>query len=261
MGTAQPDSRKPSLRSKIRLQRYLAQCGVGSRRACEKLIEDGVVDVDGKTVTQQGVVIDPEACVVCVRGQVVAAERTHYYLLNKPRDVLCTSSDPRGRRTFMDFVPASAGRVYTVGRLDRDSEGLLLITNDGELSARLTHPRYHVEKTYQVWSTRKLSDDDCARFRRGIRSEGEMLKAENIQRVRGREREFVYEVVLVQGKNRQLRRMFTAVGADVDRLVRTRIGPLTIGRLRSGQMRELTKDEVEVLRRSIDPRLQNRRSN
>ncbi|MBN1269231.1 MAG: rRNA pseudouridine synthase [Kiritimatiellae bacterium] len=232
----------------VRLQKFLADCGVASRRACEQLIARGIVTVDGRAVTQMGARIDPARQAVCVRGRRVLPQGRLYLALNKPRDVLCTSRDPRGRRTFLDLLPSVPARVYTVGRLDRDSEGLLLVTNDGDLAARLTHPRHHVLKTYRVWIEGVLGEDARARLVRGVESRGERLTAVEVRRVVGEDG--CCEVVLAEGRNRQIRRMFEAVGLRVRRLKRTAIGPLSLGRLARGAWRELTAAEVAALRKA-----------
>ena len=238
------------MQAEIRLQKFLAECGVGSRRACEELIARGDVTVDGRAVTQMGIRIDPARQVVRVRGRTVAPQFRLYLALNKPRDVLCTSRDPQGRRTFLDLLPALPARVYTVGRLDRDSEGLLLVTNDGELAARLMHPRHHVQKTYRVWLDGALSGEGRARLLGGVTSRGERLAAVRVTAVMDGGQASCWDVMLVEGRNRQVRRMFEAVGVAVRRLKRTAIGPLGLGRLARGAHRELSEAEVAALRRA-----------
>jgi 23S rRNA pseudouridine2605 synthase len=227
----------------IRLQKYLAHCGVGSRRACEQLIDQGVVIVDGKQVTQQGIKINPTSQIIQVQGRKIVPEPLVYILLNKPRDVLCTSKDCYNRRTVLDVLPKFGTRLYTVGRLDRNSEGLLIVTNDGQLAFRLTHPRFHIAKTYYVWPTGILSPNQMMNMRKGIFSENEKLKAKHIRRIQGTDKKICYEVVLDQGKNQQIRRMFASVGFEVQRLLRTQIGALSLSGLRCGQWRYLTRAE------------------
>ncbi len=243
------DSQRPNRKNSIRLHKYLAECGVGSRRSCERDIASGLVAVDGQVVRNQGIQIDPHVQLVTVRGEPVKRERRIYLVLNKPRDVLCTSSDPRGRRTYQDFLPPLSVRVYTVGRLDRDSEGLLLITNDGDLAARLTHPKHQTPKKYSVWVNRVLTSEERVRLKAGVHSNGELLRAAEIQSGVGRGRDIVYEVVLLEGKNRHIRRMFSVLGVEVSRLVRTHIGPLKLGKLARGECRELTRIERTALER------------
>ncbi len=242
------DCQKPSRSDALRLHKYLSRCGLGSRRACEKIIAEGRVSVNGHPITQQGVTIRPSRDVVLVDGRRPQPERRIYLLFNKPRDVLCTCRDPQGRRTFADFLPKNGRRLYPVGRLDRNSEGLLLLTNDGSLALRLTHPRFGIQKTYRVWTAPALSADHRARLLAGVESEGERLKAVEVRPVPDAPE--CNEIVLKEGRKHQVRRMIEAVGARVVRLKRTALGPLTLGRLRLGQWRELTRDEVALLRQA-----------
>jgi pseudouridine synthase len=196
-------------------------------------------------VEQPGVTIDPDRAVVCLKGRRVRPERKLYLALHKPRDVVCTSTDPQGRKTCLDLVAGVPARVYTVGRLDRDSEGLILLTNDGDFAHALTHPRHQVRKRYRVTTSGVVSEEALARLRRGVVSRGETLNAERVERIEGgRPR---YELVLCEGRNRQVRRMFEAVGADVVRLVRVRIGPLKLSGIRRGGWRKLAPAEVHAL--------------
>jgi 23S rRNA pseudouridine2605 synthase len=227
----------------VRLQKYLASCGLGSRRSCEDLITAGRVSVDGETVDKQGVVIDPAAVKVCLDGKPVQSQKNVYVLFNKPRDVITTCSDPQGRRTFADFIPNIGVRLYHVGRLDRDSEGALILTNDGELADALMHPRRQVDKTYVVWTSSNLSGDQTQRMKRGVRSKGQLLRCERVELVKDRQ----YRVVVRQGRKREIRRLFERFDIKVLRLKRIAIGSLGLGRLRSGGWRYLTDKEVESL--------------
>jgi len=242
------DSPRPSQSSKrIRLHKHLAACGVGSRRACETLIDQGLVSVDGQTVQRQGMTVDPRSQRICVRNKPIAEERKVYLVLNKPRDILCTSRDPQQRKTIHSLLPDGLGRVYTVGRLDRDSEGLLLITNDGRLAQALSHPRYHVQKTYRVWVKGSVRPDQIERMKSGVRSDGETLRAEDIQVLHKGPRTSRYKIVLGQGRKRQIRRMFNTFDIGVARLQRIAVGPLTMGPLQPGHYRYLNANEVEKL--------------
>lgn len=242
------DSPKQNLSSKVRLQKYLALCGVGSRRACEACIDQGRVAVDGLTIEGQGLCIDPETSTVTVDGHPVRPQQKVYLCLNKPRDVLCTSRDTHDRKTFLDLLPDIPERVYTVGRLDRDSEGLLLVTNDGELAVRLTHPRYHMPKTYHVWLDKPIDANQQRQLLIGITDDDELLTATRIAPLPNDKSRFpAYEIILNEGKNRQLRRMFQALDRRVKRLLRVRIGPLTLGTLKKGQWRTLTPREIQML--------------
>ncbi len=242
------DSPKPSPPSKVRLQKVLADGGLGSRRACEALIAKGVVAVDGKPVTPPGTTIDPARQTVTVRGRRVQSQPRVYLLLNKPAGILCTSHDPGGRPTFKALLPKLPARVFTVGRLDRDSEGLILVTNDGPLAQRLSHPRHGIRKTYRVITDRVLTRDEAQRVLDGIRSRDETLRALKIRRMKTAARGAAYEVVLGEGRNRHIRRMFEALGIQVRRLQRVALGPLNLGRLESGACRPLNPRELERLK-------------
>ena len=244
------DSQKPS-RNKAaacRLQKHLASCGLGSRRTCEEFIRAGRISVNGQPVSAQGQVVDPSVDRVEFDGRLVKPQSRLYIMLNKPRDVLCTSSDPGGRRICLDLVPEIPERVYTIGRLDRDSEGLIVLTNDGALAQRLTHPRYHVEKIYNVWSRHRLTREQIAKMHAGVSIDGERLRALRVDIKSVGERGMMYEVVLGEGRKRQIRRMFEVAGCRVSRLKRIAIGTLQLGKLGSGKWRYLRGKEVERLR-------------
>ncbi|MDD5678090.1 MAG: pseudouridine synthase [Kiritimatiellae bacterium] len=231
-----------------RLHKYLASCGLGSRRACEKLIAEGRVSVDGIVVREQGVCIDPACQAVCLDRRPVVAQAKIFLVLNKPRGFLCTSRDPQGRQTFLSLLPPLQARVFTVGRLDWDSEGLLLVTNDGDLAHSLMHPRHGVEKIYRVWTAACLTTEQEQRLRMGITSQGERLHLNDIKPVDTRDAKAVYEIRLVAGRNRHIRRMFEALGITILRLQRVAIGPLALDGLRVGVWRHLKDEEVRALR-------------
>lgn len=237
------DSPRPSPKIKVRLQKFLADCGVASRRASEVLITDGAVAVDGQVVTQLGTRIDPEHQQVRVHGEPVAPAPLIYLLLHKPPGVLCTNQDPEGRDTYLELLPELPGRVYTVGRLDMMSEGLLLVTNDGAFAQRMSHPSHQFHKTYRVWLDRSLSPEEQRQLERGVREGGERLRALTVRPARSRNGEFVYTMVLGEGRNRHIRRMAAAIGCHVRRLRRTAIGPLRLEDLTRGSWRFLTSEE------------------
>lgn len=249
------DSPRPSRRNdrSVRLNKYLAQCGLGSRRACEHLIESGFITVDDQVIREQGVCITPGIQKVCNNGVEVRPQRRVYLVLNKPKDVVCTSHDPQGRRTFQSLLPATLpARVYTIGRLDRNSEGLLIVTNDGDLALKMTHPRYEVSKTYHVWCRTALTPDQIQRMRRGVESEGERLATDAVVALHSENAySHVYELRIHEGKNRHIRRMFEALGVEIHRLKRVALGPLRLSHLRSGEWRYLNPDEVDVLRQAV----------
>ena len=233
-----------------RLQKYLARCGVASRRAAERLIAEGAVTVNGEVVDEMGRQVDPELDRVEVNGRPVRPPAAMVYLaVNKPPGVVTTARDPFGRPTVMDLVPR-VGRLYPVGRLDADSEGLLLMTNDGELANRLMHPRYGCEKEYRALVQGQPDEGALDRLRRGVELEDGPAAAE-VEPERGSAappgRSWL-RVTLREGRKRQVRRMLAAVGCSVERLQRVRIGPLELGGLPPGASRPLSRGEVAALR-------------
>ena len=234
-----------------RLQKILSQAGVASRRAAERLIADGRVTVNGKTVQEMGTKADADTDDIRVDGRRLhAPERKRYILLNKPAGYVSTRSDPERRRTVIDLLAGVREYVYPVGRLDYDTEGLLLLTNDGDLAARLTHPRHGIERSYEARVAGMPDADALRQLREGIPLDGRRtLPAEAaVLNARGREaREGVVQLTIREGRNRQVRRMLEAVGHPVRELTRTRIGPLTDRRLKPGAWRELTAAEITTL--------------
>jgi pseudouridine synthase len=232
-----------------RLQRLLARAGFGSRRTCEELVARGLVTVNGR-VASLGERADPDVDRVAVDGETVNLDPTlKYFALHKPRGVVTTMRDPQGRADVGGLVPGGP-RVFPVGRLDRDSEGLLLLTNDGELSNRLLHPRHGVTKEYLVEVEGVPTARQLARIRRGVELEDGMASAVSVRSVaRGGERGAL-RVVMKEGRKREVRRMLAAVGLPVTRLVRLEVGPVQLGRLRPGDLRKLTPLEVRALRRA-----------
>jgi 23S rRNA pseudouridine2605 synthase len=238
----------------IRLQKVLAQAGLGSRRACEELIADARVEVDGQIVTELGVRVDPTKAVVRVDGMRVQLDPTKITLaVNKPIGMVSTMSDPDGRPTLTDLVADRSERLFHVGRLDADSEGLLLLTNDGELGNRLAHPRYEIAKTYRVQIEgpefyprvgKQLTD--------GVELEDGVARMDSVRVVDAVPGRTMLEVVLHSGRNRVVRRMLEEVGYPVTRLVRTRIGPIALGDLKSGRTRVLGRTELGTLMRAVD---------
>jgi 23S rRNA pseudouridine2605 synthase len=226
----------------VRLAKYLAHGGVASRRKAEEIIAKGVVTVGGEVVT------DPARDVgdgddVRVNGAPVGVETREVWAVNKPAGVVSTAREPGERRAVVELVDSSA-RLYPVGRLDADSTGLLLLTNDGALANRLTHPRYEVAKTYRAQLAKPPGERELARLREGVELEDGPTAPAEVRSVKDRE----IEIVLREGRNRQVRRMVEAVGNRVVALQRIGFGPLRLGRLHEGQARRLSEDEVEVLR-------------
>jgi 23S rRNA pseudouridine2605 synthase len=232
----------------IRLQKVLASSGVGSRRACEELIVAGRVAVNGKVVRELGTRIDPERDEVAVDGSRVPVTAQQVYLaLNKPRGVLSTMTDDQGRACVGDYVADRSDRVFHVGRLDADSEGLLLLTNDGELAHRLTHPSFGVPKTYLVQIDGRPARRLVQQLKSGVELEDGPARADSARIVGATDAAAQVEVVLHDGRNRVVRRMFDALDQPVRRLVRTSIGPLVLGELKPGRLRHLAPAEVRSL--------------
>jgi 23S rRNA pseudouridine2605 synthase len=229
-----------------RLQRALARAGFGSRRASEELIAAGRVAVNGRTA-RLGDRVDAGRDEVRVDGRRISIDPGLRYLaFHKPRGVTTTMRDPHAERDLRRYLPKGP-RVFAVGRLDRDTEGLLLLTNDGELANRLAHPRHGVEKEYLAEVDGTVTERHVARLRRGVRLEDGLARASSVRSVgRSRDRAAI-RVVLTEGRKREVRRMLDAVGLPVRRLVRTRMGPIGLGRLKPGEVRDLTPDEVRRL--------------
>ena len=237
-----------------RLQKILSHAGVASRRAAEKLITEGRVSVNGATVREMGVKADPAVDDIRVDGRrVKGVERLRYILLYKPTGYVTTRSDPQRRRTVMDLLQGVREYVYPVGRLDYDTEGLLLLTNDGDLAAMLTHPRHEVARTYEARVAGVPEAEALEQLRRGIPLDGRRTMPADVVLLNRRptEREGVLRVTIREGRNRQVRRMLEAVGHPVRALRRTAFGPIADRRLKPGDWRELREDEVRALKRSV----------
>jgi 23S rRNA pseudouridine2605 synthase len=234
-----------------RLQKVLAAAGLGSRRACEELIDAGRVTVDGE-VAQLGDRADPRTAVIHVDGlRVNTDDRLVYLALNKPRGVLSAMSDDRGRRTLAEYVPDGVTRAFHVGRLDADSEGLLLLTNDGELANRLMHPSYEVPKTYLAEVAGPVPASVGRRLRAGVTLEDGPVKVDRFRLVDAAGSRALVELVLHEGRKHIVRRLLAEVDHPVSRLVRTRIGPVHLGDLRPGRTRVLTREELGALYREV----------
>jgi 23S rRNA pseudouridine2605 synthase len=229
----------------VRLQKVLAAAGVGSRRRCEELIGAGRVEVDGEVVRRFGARVDPKKQVIRVDGKrIPASEDLVYLALNKPAGVLSTMSDSRGRPTIADLVADHSQRLFHVGRLDYETEGLILLTNDGELAHRLAHPRYGVLKTYLAEVRGPVRRDLARRLTTGVELEDGTVSADRFRVVEQAGQRVLVEVTLHEGRKHIVRRMLAAVGHPVSRLVRTQVGPVTLGSLRPGTSRRLSTAEV-----------------
>lgn len=232
----------------VRLQKVLAAAGIGSRRASEALIDEGRVEVNGRVVTEQGLRVNPHTDHIRVDGTRIPPPRRHLYLVaNKPRGVVSTMDDPEGRRTLNDLLPTRKERLFHVGRLDTDTEGLILLTNDGEFAHRLAHPSYEVPKTYHVQVAGVMDDKTLKRLAKGVRLDDGPVKPDQIKLISRAQDRTHLSVSLHEGRNRVVRRMLEAVGHPVDRLSRTAIGPVRLGRLPIGETRELTREELGAL--------------
>lgn len=232
----------------IRLQKVLAAAGVGSRRACEQLIEAGRVSVDGDPVLEQGRRVDPESVVVRVDGlRITTSSNLVYLALNKPRGYVSSMSDPEGRPSVGDLVRDRPQRLFHVGRLDADTEGLLLLTNDGELAHRLSHPSYQVPKTYLAEIIGPVHRDVGKRLRAGVLLEDGPVTVDSFKLIDSSANKVLVEVVLHEGRKHVVRRALAEVGHPVQHLVRTAIGPVRLGPGKPGRIRNLTRDEVGAL--------------
>ena len=233
----------------MRINKYLAANGIASRRASDRMIEEGLVEINGRTAVLGDNV--EEGDTVKVNGATVQAQTSvpEYYMMNKPKGYLCTVSDDRGRKTVMDLLPDSAARVFPVGRLDYDTEGLLILTNDGELTYRLTNPANEIPKTYVAKIEGTVTEQMLNRIRPGIEIEKGVVTKKCKIRITETNRNYTrVQIVLTEGKNREIRKMFEAIGKNVIFLKRTKIGDLTLHALDRGEVRKLTPQEVEYLR-------------
>ena len=235
----------------IRLQRLLASAGFGSRRACEELITEGRVQVNGETVSKLGTTVDPDDDKIKVDGTLLRPQRLVYFAVNKPVGVVTTNRDPQGRPRVVDLVPPTE-RVFPVGRLDRSSEGLILVTNDGELAQRLTHPKYQIRKIYRVMVAGKVDPESMRQMRKGIHITEGLVKVEGVKLIKARAKVTELEIVLSEGKNREIRRILARLGHKVMTLRRVAVGPLRLGDVPPGAYRTLARDEVAKLYRIVE---------
>ncbi|EDY16969.1 pseudouridine synthase [Chthoniobacter flavus Ellin428] len=232
----------------MRLNRFLASAGLGSRRGVEELITSGQVRINGQVVTDLSTQVGPTDAVK-VGSRLLRTEQKITVLLNKPAGYVCTASDERDRKTIFDLLPANWPRVYHVGRLDKDSEGLLLVTNDGDLSLALTHPRYKIEKEYEVLLDKPFNPQDREKLLKGFHIIGGRAKAERVEILNPTH----LSLTLTQGIKRQIRLMLYDLGYEVERLARIRLGPLKIGEMRPGEWRLLTSKEIAALKGPAQP--------
>jgi 23S rRNA pseudouridine2605 synthase len=234
-----------------RLQKVLARAGMGSRRACEELIDAGRVEVNGKVVIEQGLRVDPEKDEIKVDGLTVATQSHLFFALNKPAGVVSTMEDPDGRQCLGDYVNNRETRLFHVGRLDTETEGIILLTNHGELAHRLTHPKYGVKKTYLAAIQGPLPRELGKRLKDGIQLEDGYARADHFRVVENTGKNYLVEVTLHEGRKHIVRRMLSEAGFPVDKLVRTAFGPITLGDQKSGWLRRLTNTEVGMLMKEV----------
>ncbi|MFE6061759.1 pseudouridine synthase, partial [Streptomyces sp. NPDC056431] len=234
-----------------RLQKVLARAGMGSRRACEELIEQARVEVNGEIVLEQGKRVDPEKDEIKVDGLTVATQSHLFFALNKPAGVVSTMEDPDGRQCLGDYVNNRETRLFHVGRLDTETEGIILLTNHGELAHRLTHPKYGVKKTYLAAITGPLPREVGKRLKDGIQLEDGYAKADHFRVVEQTGKNYLVEVTLHEGRKHIVRRMLAEAGFPVEKLVRTAFGPIGLGDQKSGWLRRLTNTEVGMLMKEV----------
>jgi 23S rRNA pseudouridine2605 synthase len=260
--SAQPSLRRPrpattrtadgeSLADGERLQKVLASSGVASRRECEHLILEGRVEVDRRVVTELGTRVDPRQHEIRVDGEVLSRPKLVYFAVNKPVGVVSTARDPAGRLRVTDLMPPNSPRVFCVGRLDITSEGLILVTNDGELANGLTHPRHGVEKIYHVKVAGQVENDVLAQLHRGIHLAEGFAHVKHVRIKSRQKRSTILEMVLDEGRNREVRRLLARVGHKVQQLRRIAVGPVRLGELPTGAVRPLTLQEIQSLQKVV----------
>lgn len=229
----------------MRINKYLAAAGVASRRECDRLVSEGKVQINGKIAVPGSEACDDDR--VLVNGEQVFLRKNEYYILNKPKGYICSVSDDKGRKTVIDLMPKNSGRIFPVGRLDYDSEGLLILTTDGDLAQKLTHPSGEIPKTYLVKVEGTLIEADLNPIRSGIEIDGYVTKKCKAHIVETAKAYTKIHITLTEGKNREIRKMFAAIGKEVQLLKRIKVGELTLRGLNRGEWRKLTPREVEYL--------------
>jgi len=234
-----------------RLQKVMAHAGVASRRKSEEIIAEGRVKVNGEIVTEMGFKVDPKQDQIIVDGEVISEEKKRYILLNKPEGFITTVSDPEGRPTVMDLIPDLKQRLYPAGRLDYDSSGLLILTNDGDLTYKLTHPKKEVDKKYRVLAQGELKEEDFEKFEKGMIIDGQKTAAAKISNVSYKNDQTQFEIVIHEGRNRQVRRMAKIAGFSVISLKRIAFAFLTLKGVKEGEFRYLSDQEVNKLKNML----------
>lgn len=241
--------------STMRLQRFLASAGLGGRRECEEIISSGRISVDGEVVSSLGLQINVEQNRIEFDGELLKMQPKRYYMLNKPKGIICTNRDPGGRPKVIDLFPNESVRLFTVGRLDEQSEGLLIVTNDGEFSNKLAHPRYRIYRTYRVQVVGIPSTETLKKLREGFYFREGKFRVHQVRKVGRQGKSTFLEILMAEGQNREVRRLLARVGHKVIALKRTAFGPLKLGSLGVGKFRPLTKKEhallADILKRNM----------
>ena len=231
----------------MRINKFIAESGVASRRQADKLIEDGVVKINGR-IAKLGDEVEVGEDSVSVNGKLInVVKKYDYYMMNKPKGYVCTVKDDKGRKTVMDLLPNDQKRLFPVGRLDYDTEGLLILTNDGNLTFKLTHPRNEIPKTYVVKTEKPVLDKDLVALRSGVVIDGVRTKKCNVKLIESTKEGSKLHITITEGRNRQIRKMIEAVNNNVDFLKRIKIGDLTLTELNRGEIRALTPLEIDYL--------------
>ena len=234
----------------MRLNKYLANAGIASRRKCDEIIIAGEVAVNGRVITELGTVVNEKKDKVTVKGRVVKLPSSFVYIkLNKPKGYACTASDEKGRKTIYELIDCQE-RLFSIGRLDYDTEGLIILTNDGDFANKVAHPRYGMEKEYRVTVEGEVKESELAVMRKGVVVEGERMPSAKVQWLSYENNFTKLSVVIDEGQNRQVRRMFDAIGKSIKLLKRVRIGGVKLGGLSRGEYRDLTEEELNLLVRS-----------
>lgn len=237
---------KNSNEEKMRLQKYMAHCGVASRRHSEELIRSGKVKVNGKVITEMGFLVSDKDKIEVNGIPIKKEDNKIYIMLNKPTSYVTTVMDPEGRRTVLDLIEGVKERIYPVGRLDYDTSGLLILTNDGEFAYKSTHPRQEIKKTYLAEVNGRPAEDNLNLIRAGVEIDGKFTSPAQVEIIKEKENSTILQVIIHEGRNRQVKRMFEAIGHEVLKLKRTAVGNLSLGNLRIGHWRYLTPAEVNL---------------
>ena len=231
----------------MRINKFLSNSGVASRRKCDEIIKEGKVFVNGKQVTELGRQVNPKKDKVMIEGKRITLPSSFVYIkLNKPKGYACTASDEKGRKTIYELIDTDE-RLFSIGRLDYDTEGLLLLTNDGEFANKVAHPRYHMEKEYRVTAEGEIKESELAVMRKGVVVDGERMPSARVEKLSFENGFTKLSVVIDEGQNRQIRRMFEAIGHQIKLLKRVRIGTVKLGGLNRGEYKDLTEDELNSL--------------